>query len=182
MKKKKIILYLFLILIVLTLFNVKNIGRAIYPLKYKDYIGIYSQTNELEPNLVAAIINVESNFDNEAVSNKNAIGLMQILPETAKWIADINNINEFEEYMLYEPGTNIKLGTCYIRNLIEQFESLDLALAAYNGGSGNVNKWLKDKRYSEDGKKLDSIPFKETEEYVEKVKIQSKIYKFLYNF
>lgn len=182
MKRRKIIFYGFLILLVILLLNVKNVGRMIYPLEYKEYILINSQMNDIEPNLVAAIINVESNFNKEAVSKKDAIGLMQILPETAKWIADNNDMIEFEEYMLYDPVTNIKLGSWYIKNLIEQFDSLDLALAAYNGGSGNVTNWLKDKKYSEDGVKLDSIPFKETEKYVEKVKNQSKIYNFLYDF
>ncbi|MGO1368031.1 MAG: lytic transglycosylase domain-containing protein [Senegalia sp. (in: firmicutes)] len=179
--KKRIFFYGILFILILLLLNVKNIGRFIYPLEYKEYIVLNSDLNDIDPNLVAAIINVESNFNKEAVSKKNAIGLMQILPETGKWIAETNNMIEFEEYMLYDASTNVKLGSWYIKNLVDQFDSLDLALAAYNGGSGNVEKWLKDKKYSEDGLKLDSIPFKETEEYVKKVKNQRNIYEFLYD-
>ena len=84
--------------------------------------------------------------------------------------------------MLYDPETNIMIGTWYLNTLYKEFDgNLDLVLASYNAGSGNVNKWLKDEEYSNDGKNLTIIPFKETKEYIERIndsyKIYSKIYK-----
>ncbi|MBS4537199.1 lytic transglycosylase domain-containing protein [Clostridium sp. D2Q-11] len=180
-KSRRLIIFIILLTIVIVGFNIKNIGRIIYPLNYKDYILIYSDKYNIDPNLIASIIDVESNFNEEAVSPKGAIGLMQILPETAKWIAEQNDMKEYEDWMLYKPDINIKMGVWYVDNLLMQFKDLDLALAAYNGGSGNVTKWLQDKKYSEDGKELKDIPFKETKDYVKKVKFKKKIYKFLYD-
>lgn len=183
--KSKLSTVLILLLILVTIFfvaiNIKNIGRMIYPLKYREYIVIYSDKYNVDPNLIAAVIDVESNFNEDAVSPKGAIGLMQILPETGKWISQQNNMENYEDWMLYKPEINIRMGTWYIDNLRTQFNDMDLVLAAYNGGSGNVTKWLKDEKYSDDGKELKDIPFEETKKYVEKVKFRSEIYSFLYD-
>ena len=130
--------------------------------------------------MVSAVIKTESNFDVDAKSKKNAYGLMQITPDTARWIADKMNMDNFSLDMLTDSDTNIKMGCWYLSNLNKEFNNNDLALAAYNAGRGNVQKWLKDPQYSKDGVSLTNIPFPETDRYITKVKLYYKIYKFLY--
>lgn len=155
--------------------------KIIYPLDYKKYISIYSQKYNIDPYLVAAIINVESNFDKDACSKKDARGLMQVSPTTGNWAAKELNLKNFTLESLYDPEINIMIGSWYLDVLNEEFDSnLSLVLAAYNGGSGNVNKWLEDRKYSKDGKNLKYIPFKETNDYVEKVLYNYEKYKKIY--
>lgn len=180
-KKKSKILIIFIILIVVAL-NAKFIGKKIYPIKYGNYIEKYSQTYDIDPYLVAAIIKVESNYDKDARSNKNAIGLMQMTPATAKEVAEKMKIENFNTTMLYEPEINISMGCWYLNDLKEEFgDNVELILAAYNGGRGNVKKWLKNSEYSKDGENLHYVPFGETDKYIKKVKVNYNIYKRLYN-
>lgn len=154
---------------------------SLYPLGYKDYINKYSKEYKLDPFLVAAIINVESKYNKEAVSHKDARGLMQIGPNTGKWASEELDIENYNGDMLFDPKTNLYIGSWYLDNLNTEFDNnLDLVLAAYNAGSGNVQKWRKDKEYSYDGESLHNIPFKETEDYLERVKSNYKIYKIIY--
>lgn len=174
------VIILFLLVILFFVLE-KPIGRIIFPIKYSEYINLYSAQYDLEPYWIAAIIKTESNFQDNAKSNKNAIGLMQITPETGKWIASKHNVKNFNEEMLLDKETNIKFGCWYIKDLCNEFNNnMENVLAAYNGGRGNVNKWLQDQRYSKDGKELQEIPFKETSQYVKKVEVYYKLYKFLY--
>lgn len=143
-----------------------NTGQqTTYPLAYSDFIYKYSEQNDLDPCLVMAVIKVESNFVPEAHSGY-AGGLMQLTEETAQWNADELGITYFD-YM--DPETNIMLGCHYLKHLIDTYEVLDTALAAYNGGMGNVFDWLSNPEYSDDGKSLKYIPFTETRNYVTKV-------------
>lgn len=152
-----------------------------YPIGYKNFIVQYSNENDLDPYLVAALINVESKYDKNAISQKEARGLMQIGPQTGKWASEVLNIENYSDELLYDPETNIKIGTWYIKTLYKEFNgNLDLVLAAYNAGSGNVNKWLKDEVYSKDGESLNIIPYKETDDYVIRVKENYKVYSTLY--
>jgi soluble lytic murein transglycosylase len=175
---KRVITIIILIVIVL---NAKNIAKCFYPLKYSSYIKEYSQRYDLDPYMVMAIIRTESGFKENVRSNKNAIGLMQITPDTAQWAAQKMKIDNFNEDMLDDPEFNIKMGCWYINDLKSEFNNnMDLVLAAYNGGRGNVKKWLSNLNHSYDGKNLDYIPFKETDKYVKKVKVSYKVYKYLY--
>lgn len=159
----------------------KWIGRTLYPISYKEYIIKFSEKYDVDPFLVSAIIRIESKYYSSAVSNRGAMGLMQILPTTGRWAAENIGISGFYDQMLFEPETNIEIGCWYLNKLFKQFDNdLELVLAAYNGGSGNVSRWLKDIEYSSDGKKLDIIPFKETEQYVDKVFKSYEVYKKLY--
>lgn len=161
--------------------NIKTIGRYLYPLKYSDYIFLYSAKNGLDPYLVAAVIKTESDFRENVKSNKDAYGLMQITGPTGEWAAQKMKIDNFNVNMLWDPETNIKIGCWYIDNLNEEFNGdVTLMLAAYNGGRGNVQKWLSSEEHSKDGKNLHYIPFKETDMYVKRVKVNYNIYKFLY--
>ncbi|MCR1949486.1 MULTISPECIES: lytic transglycosylase domain-containing protein [unclassified Clostridium] len=153
----------------------------VFPYKYADYVNKYSEEYEVDPYLVLAVIKTESNFNKEAVSKRDAKGLMQIMDATGEWAAKEIGINYFMPSMLFDPELNIKMGCWYLKNLENEFdENLDLILAAYNGGSGNVNKWLNDEEYSLDGENLDYIPFPETKKYVDKVKANYNIYKYLH--
>ena len=181
MKFKRILTILIAVLIAYFgfMFVIKN---YVYPYKYAEYVNKYSEEYELDPYLVLAVIKTESNFDKSAVSKKDAKGLMQIMDGTGEWIAKELDINYFLTSMLFDPELNIRMGCWYLKNLEKEFDNnLDLILAAYNGGSGNVNKWLSHEEYSNDGENLDYIPFPETKKYVDKVKANYNIYKYLYN-
>lgn len=186
MRKKKgigiFIVFALIIAVGCTVYlNRKNIVRKMYPITYSEIIVENAKKYNLDPYLVFAVIKTESAFDKEAKSSQNAIGLMQITGPTAKWIAEKNNVSNFKENDLYDPQTNIQMGCWYLNNLSEEFEGkLQLVLAAYNGGRGNVNKWLQDSTYSDDGENLKVIPYKETDEYVKKVEVNMKMYKDLY--
>lgn len=170
-----------LIILFLCFINIRNFAKLLYPVKYSEYVWQYSSKYNIDPYLVLAVIKAESNFNPEAKSNKKAHGLMQIMPDTGKWIAEKTAVEGFKEEMLLEPELNIKMGCWYIDNLSKEFNrDTDLVLAAYNGGRGNVKKWLNNRKYSYDGEKLDNIPFKETDEYVKRVKTNYRIYLKLY--
>lgn len=152
-----------------------------YPMSYKNSINTYSKEFGVDPYLVAAIINVESSYDKMALSNKEARGLMQISPSTGRWAAEDLEIEDFTLDLLFEPETNIMIGTWYLNMLSKEFDdNIQLILAAYNGGSGNVTKWLENDEYCEDGIYLKKIPFEETRDYIEKVLKNYKVYKTLY--
>lgn len=167
------------------LFIVASVAGVItysrHPLYYKEDIGKFANKYNIDPYLVAAIIDVESGFDKDAISPKDARGLMQIAEQTGEWGAKELKIDNYKKEDLFDPKVNISFGTWYLNRLEKEFAGdLNLVLAAYNGGSGNVNKWLKDQRYSKDGKRLDKIPFKETENYVKRVSSAYESYKSLY--
>lgn len=179
-KKRIRFIFLFLAASAAIIFILDNAAIRLYPVKYSDIVQIYSQKYELDPLLVFAIIKVESNFKPDAVSPKNAMGLMQITEKTGSWGARKLNITKYDNSMLYLPETNIRIGCWYLSTLYNEFGETDLVLAAYNGGSGNVKQWLGDSNYSASGKSLDLIPFKETALYLNKVKNSYNIYKKLY--
>lgn len=153
----------------------KPILRLFYPVEYIDTIKKYSSEYNLEKHLVMAIIFTESKFKEDAVSSKDAMGLMQLKEETAKWCMEQFKISSDGSFTT--PETNIRTGCAYLRYLIDKFGSVETALAAYNAGEGNVKKWLENQKYDTE---LESIPFGETRHYVELVKDREKIYKFLY--
>jgi soluble lytic murein transglycosylase len=181
MKFKSIIKLISLVFLIIIVINIKSIFKIFYPIKYEDQIVKYSQRYNINPCLVAAVIRTESNFNEKAVSHRDAKGLMQIMPETALWIAENMKLKGFRVETLFDTEVNIAMGCWYIDNLNSEFNGdIDLVLAAYNGGRGNVQKWLKNKDYSSDGKNLNSIPFEETDKYVKKVNTNYNIYLKLY--
>ena len=179
MNLKKIILVLIAIIIIL-LGATYGVKEYIFPYKYEEYVNKYSEMYDLDPLLVLSVIKTESKFNEMAESKKGAKGLMQIMDDTGAWAAKEVGIEYFMPNMLYSPEINIQLGCWYLDNLLDQFEDLSLALAAYNGGSGNVTKWLEDPRYSKTGEQLEHIPFPETKKYVDKVITNYNVYKYLY--
>lgn len=179
-KKRLRLIILFVVILVTIVLVLDNAAMLLYPVKYRDLVQQYSKKYNVDPYLVLAVIKVESNFRPEAVSPKNARGLMQISEITGKWGADVLQLNDYVKEQLFDPETNIYIGCWYISVLYGEFSNTELVLAAYNGGSGNVAQWLKDSSLSATGKSLDRIPFKETEQYLKKVKNSYNIYKRLY--
>ena len=168
-------------LALIAVFGVKEIlYKVTYPVFYKDYIIKYSAEYHIDPHLLMAIINTESRYDKNATSHKGAIGLMQLTESTADWIAESMGNSNFSKDDLYDPETNIRMGAWYINNIRQEFGSMELILAAYNAGRGNVKKWIGNATIAQDGKDLDNIPYAETEKYVKKVLSNQKIYKLLY--
>lgn len=182
MKKKIAVIFLLLLAFLFTYeLNTHYFLKKFYPLKYQDYVIYYAEEYGVDPYLIFAVIKVESNFNNNAVSSRDAIGLMQILPQTGNWIAEKIGIKDYKENLLFDPKYNIQMGTWYLAYLLKNFDgNLQLAIAAYNGGCGNVDLWLKDKRFSKNGKQLHNIPFPETDHYIKKVLSVYQIYKFIY--
>lgn len=176
--KKTIIFFTIIILIIIGSLVVLTTK---YPIGYKSAIVKYSNEYNLDPYLVASIINVESKYDKNAVSSKEAKGLMQIAPQTGQWASEVLGIENYNEKMLFDPEINIRIGTWYLNNLFTEFnQNLDLVLAAYNAGSGNVNKWLDNDEYCKDGVELSVIPFKETRDYLVRIKDNYKVYSSVY--
>lgn len=178
-KKIVKILKIMLFLILLILIGRLSINYVL-PRKYDEIIDKYANKYNLEKEFVYAVINAESRFNSEAISKKNAIGLMQIMPDTGRWLANKIKMEDFTEDMLYIPQVNIELGCYYLSYLLDKFEDEKLALCAYNAGSTNVYRWLDNDKYSLNGD-IHTIPFKETNKYVKKINIMKKGYKILFN-
>jgi len=171
------------LLLYILLLCVPGFVKLLYPLEHRELIIQYGQLHKIDPPLLAALIKTESNFDTGAESRKGAKGLMQITPPTGEWIAATTGMEDFNENMLFDPEINIRLGSWYIEHLTGYYRgSFELVFAAYNGGSGNVDKWLTDRSLSSDGLTLDAIPFSETENFVKKLKKNYSIYKRLYSW
>jgi len=175
LKIAKIVIFTALILI--TTIIIRNlILKIIYPQKYSEYVEKYAEENQIEKELIYAMIKAESNFKQDAVSGKKAYGLMQIIESTANEVAEELELEITKEELL-NPETNICLGTKYFANLLKKYGNIELALTAYNAGIGNVDKWLEEGTIKKDGTDIENIPYKETNNYVRKILRNYKIYK-----
>lgn len=155
----------------------------IYPKPYLEEVEKYSTLYGVDPLLVYSVMKAESGYDPNAISRSGAKGLMQIMNQTGSWGAKECNISSYSNEKLFEPSINIQIGSWYLAKLINQYEgNLDLVLTAYNAGTGNVAKWRTSTQYSEDGRTLHTIPFKETRSYVKKVSFHYALYRLLYNY
>lgn len=160
--------------------SIKNqILKKMYKQEYTEYVKKYSKEYNVDEYLIYAIIKAESNFNQEAVSHREAKGLMQLMYSTAEDIDKRVDIEINEENIL-EPDININLGTKYISMLIQKYDNVNLALAAYNAGSGNVDGWIEKGTLKADGSDIENVPFTETNNYVRKILRDYKIYKQIY--
>ncbi len=163
-----------LISFVVLIINYFNIS---YPVKYLETVNKYSSIYNLEPVLVLSIINVESNFKQDAVSISNAIGLMQLKLSTAQDMSNLCNDGEVNTEILCDYEYNIKYGCMYLNYLFNYYDNnFDNAICAYNAGLGNVNLWLNDNQYLDSDGNLINIPYEETRNYLIKIKRNLKIY------
>ncbi len=152
----------------------------LYPTSFSEFVEKYADEYALPPELVYAVIRTESSFDKDAVSNRGAKGLMQLMDDTYEWIATMCGEPHMPE-CIFDPEYNIKRGSWLLAHLYKMFGSWREALAAYNAGIGRVKGWLESAEYSADGKTLDVIPFSETEAYVERVLEAAEKYRELYS-
>jgi soluble lytic murein transglycosylase len=135
-------------------------ARIRYPLAYEHLIAGHARNYELDAALLAAVIYRESKFDPDARSPSGAVGLMQLLPDTAQGIATHTGGNEFVVSDLVDPEINVRYGSFYLRRLLTKYEDERLALAAYNAGQRNVDEWIA---------AGSGIGFAETRQYVSEV-------------
>ena len=177
---------LLMLLVLLTLFWVRvwqpKKQKIIYPLLYREELLAASEEFEIDPCMLAALVQVESSYQADAVSPVGAIGLMQIMPETGQWLSGkIELEEEYTTEMLYDPGVNLRLGCWYLNYLYDRYDGQwQEALTAYIAGQGQVDKWLKDPELSADGRHLDVIPGQDVNEYAAKVMRYHESYKEAY--
>ncbi len=175
MKKLVLILFSIITVIAVILFIIFNF--VVTPKKYNYYVEKYAEKYSLEPELVYAIIKVESNYDKNAISSAGAMGLMQIIPKTGAWIAGELNENFSKEELINEE-TNIKYGCFYLNYLFSKFNSLDAVICAYNAGETVVRGWLNETGEVDENK----ITYAETKNYYKKVLEYYNTYKNSENY
>jgi len=177
---KKILLCILLIMTLTAGVGVVGV-RMRFPVRYLEYAR--SHAGALDPSWVMAVIMAESGFRPRAESPMGARGLMQLMPDTALDVARRMGLGDFDPEDLWDPSVNIAMGCFYLNERMRDFGGdVRLALAAYNGGQGNVRNWLANPELSADGRTLDVIPFSETYHYVNRVTFNQRIYAFILRF
>lgn len=152
-----------------------------YPLPHQDLVFDTASEQQVDPYLVFAIIRAESKYQTAAESPVGAKGLMQIMPETAEWIAEQKGIEDFQAEDLHDPEVNIQFGCWYLQSLQNEFQgNIPLTVAAYNAGRGKVEEWIKTGQWDGQMKKIDDIPFPETRKYVKNVMKNYEAYQAIY--
>jgi len=155
--------------------------KVIYPVDYWPQIRRYAAQRNLDPYLVAALINQESSFLPDAKSSANAIGLMQLLPSTGRRYARTFRVRRFNAASLTRPDLNLQLGTAYFSDLSRRLGGVHLALASYNAGESRVATWTSERPGIERDEFIDDIPFPETQNYVKKILGSAEDYRRLYS-
>ncbi len=144
--------------------------RLVYPLHYYDFVVNISQNWRNDPNLILSIIREESYFNPDAKSAAGAMGLMQLMPSTARETAARSGMSFPNPEMLFNPEFNIKLGNAYFANLVKSHDGKELlAVLSYNGGIGSVNRWKNTLNYVDVDDFVEQIPYLETQNYIKKV-------------
>jgi soluble lytic murein transglycosylase len=156
--------------------------EALFPRVYWTDLKKYSEENSLDPFLVASLIRQESEFNPSAVSRAKALGLMQLLPSVGKHVAKEVKLSGFNQGLLFVPTVNLRLGTRYFKQSIDQNAgTVEYALAAYNAGQDRVDDWRKDAKFRDVPEFVESIPFTETREYVQAIVRNAGVYRRLYS-
>jgi soluble lytic murein transglycosylase len=145
--------------------------RFRYPLRYETIVRAHARNYRLDPALLAAVIETESKFDAKARSAAGAVGLMQLLPDTAQGIAERTGGAHFVPSDLLDPEINIRYGCWYLRHLLDKYGDERTALAAYHAGQANVDRWRRQGL---------GIQFAQTRYYVKKVERLKGIYRHAY--
>ena len=173
MKREFILTICVLCLVCVLMLSSFMLFQLVVPFKYKNEIIEYSKEYGIKAEFVASVINAESRFDSQALSPKGAVGLMQLMFNTAKSFYDGDN---FDKEVLLEPKENIKIGCKYLKYLFDKYNDEITVLACYNAGERVVSTWMNG------FKKLEKtqIKYKETLNYIEKVQKYEKIYKFYF--
>lgn len=168
-------------LIVFSFFWHKAILRNYFILDYQDEIIVYSKNSGVSPDLISALIFVESRFEPQAESHKGALGLMQVMPTTGEWIAEKLDWSFFKKVDLLDPEKNLAAGTWYLGYLKQRFAGNEfLALASYNAGARYVKYWIDQEIWQGEAADVEQIPFPETRQYLIKIMWLRKVYRYLY--
>ncbi|MCD1258954.1 lytic transglycosylase domain-containing protein [Paenibacillus athensensis] len=180
-RKKRIFALLLLVFVLILFMNSTFIGRKLYPIYYKQEIRQNATKYQIDPFLIAAIIRVETNYQYHLESKKGAIGIMQLMPDTAQWIVETANLGTYTHDDLHRVEVNIGLGAWYLNWLFNHYDGNMLyAIAAYNAGQGNVNKWKQSDTWDGTIEQVAQIPFGETRHYVQRVLYYYEKYRELY--
>jgi soluble lytic murein transglycosylase len=155
---------------------VPGISGKVYPIKYQSEIETVAQTYHMDPYLVAAVARTESGFNPTARSGAGALGLMQLLPDTADWVTTFDSWKGPKEPVLTDPKDNLELGTCYLSYLLHRFDTRVAAIAAYNAGPNRVASWI-EKAGGADSFTAADIPYKETRDFVSRVDHWQQLFK-----
>ena len=169
--KKTLILFSFLLI-----FAFFILYFVLFPIKYEQEIVNFSNKYNIKPELTCSVICAESSFNKYATSSKGAVGLMQLIPSTAKWIYCNIYENEFSVELLQDEKINIELGCYYLNYLQNKFDSIIYVLCAYNAGETTVRNWIME--FNQNGQTLNenNIPYQETKKYVRNVLNYLKVY------
>ncbi|HUS08809.1 MAG TPA: lytic transglycosylase domain-containing protein, partial [Bryobacteraceae bacterium] len=155
--------------------------RLAFPLPYRSAVEMNSRLRSLDPYMVAALIRQESEFNPQALSRVKAYGLTQVMPSTGRELSRKLGVRKFTAKMLFQPDINLKLGTYYLRSLLDQLGGeWETTLASYNAGKSRVLTWLNWARYEEPAEFIETIPFTETRNYVQIVLRNADVYRRLY--
>lgn len=179
-KLVSLLLILSVVFIIIIVNAVKLGVQTVYPRQYADLVQENAEELEIDKALLYALIKTESGFDKDAVSSVGAKGLTQITPDTFQWLQTKTG-EEYEEDALFEPEISIYYGAYFLDMLLEEFDNVETALAAYHAGRGKVNEWLSDPRISPDGAVLENIPYEDTAGYVKRVMKNTEKYKKIYD-
>jgi soluble lytic murein transglycosylase len=156
-----------------------NVWKALFPLPYEAPLRREAARNGFDPMLAAGLIRQESTFQADAVSRADAVGLMQVLPQTGRLLARQLRIR-YTKNKLFEPEYNIQLGMLYVAGLLRTTGAPEYALAAFNAGEDRIAAWRAERTYEEIPELVESIPFTETREYVQIVLRNSEVYRMIY--
>ena len=155
--------------------------QLLYPVYFTDLVGKHSKKYEIDPLFVASMIREESRYNAEIISSAGAVGLMQIMPATGRDLARRLKIRRFHRGMLFNPDINIRMGTWYMKDLMNRFENNHALVAgAYNGGPGRMQRWLDAKKISDLDEFIEDIGLTQTRRHIKKVLDSYAIYQELY--
>jgi soluble lytic murein transglycosylase len=160
----------------------RPVWESLFPRPFWEDLKRDATANRLDPHLVASLIRQESEFNPSAISKKDAMGLMQLLPSVGKGMAKEMKIRHFSSDELLAADTNLRLGTRYFKQIVDHYDGqVEYALAAYNAGVDRVNDWRKNGNFADVEEFVESIPFTETREYVQAIMRNAVIYKLPYS-
>ena len=155
------------------------VWRTLYPLPYEPALRREAAKNGFDPMLAAGLIRQESTFQADAVSHKNAVGLMQVLPQTGRLMARQLRVR-YTKNSLFEPDFNLQVGMVYVTGLLRSLGAPEYALAAFNAGEDRIALWRAERNYDEIPELVESIPFTETRDYVQIVLRNAEVYRMIY--
>jgi len=155
------------------------VWRTLYPLPYEPALRREALKNGFDPMLAAGLIRQESTFQADAVSHKNAVGLMQVLPQTGRLMARQLRVR-YTKNSLFEPDFNLQVGMVYVTGLLRNLGAPEYALAAFNAGEDRIALWRSERNYEEIPELVESIPFTETRDYVQIVLRNAEVYRMIY--